>query len=60
METHDVNMSTVRSVSGLAVDVLKLGPLCTVNHCIFLGDVNMWTSELLELIIPLNDELAFS
>ena len=40
MEIHDVNMSTVRSVSGFAVDVLKLGPLCTVNHCTFLGDVN--------------------
>ena len=40
MEIHDVNMSTVRSVSGFAVDVLKLGPLCTVNHCVFLDDVD--------------------
>ena len=30
-------MSTVKSVSGLAVDVLKLEPLCTVNHCPFLS-----------------------
>jgi hypothetical protein len=40
METYDVNMSTVRSVSGFVVDVLNLGPLCTVNHWIFLEDVN--------------------
>lgn len=29
-------MSTVRSVSGLAVDVLKLEPFPTVNHWPFL------------------------
>ena len=34
--THEVNISTVRSVSGLAVDVLKLAPLLTVNHWPFL------------------------
>lgn len=39
METHEVNMSTVRSVSGFAVDVLKLGPLCTVNHWTFLEHI---------------------
>lgn len=33
---YEVSMSTVRSVSGLAVDVLKLTPFCTVNHCPFL------------------------
>ena len=27
VDTDDVNMSTVRSVSGFAVDVLKFGPL---------------------------------
>lgn len=27
VDTNDVNMSTVRSVSGFAVDVLKFGPL---------------------------------
>jgi hypothetical protein len=59
METHDVNMSTVRSVSGFAVDVLKLGPLFTVNHCIFL-EVVYKIKLFSELIIPLNDKLAFS
>ena len=34
--TDDAIMSAVRSVSGLAIDVLKLDPLCTVNHCPFL------------------------
>lgn len=34
--TYDVNISVVRSVSGLATDVLKFGPFCTVNHCPFL------------------------
>ena len=38
--TYEVNMSTVRSVSGLLVDVLKLGPLSTVNHWPFLP--NWW------------------
>lgn len=33
---YDVSISTVRSVSGFAVDVLKFGPLFTVNHCPFL------------------------
>ena len=36
MFTYVVSISTVRSVSGFAADVLKLGPLCTVNHCPFL------------------------
>lgn len=38
-------MSTVRSVSGFAVDVLKLGPLYTMNHCPFLihsSELNSW------------------
>lgn len=30
--THDVSISTVRSVSGFAVEVLKFGPFWTVNH----------------------------
>lgn len=34
--TYDVSMSAVRSVSGLAVDVLKLAPFLTVNHWLFL------------------------
>jgi len=34
--TDDAIMSAVRSVSGLAMDVLKFDPLCTVNHCPFL------------------------
>lgn len=35
-----VSISIVRSVSGFAVDVLKLGPFCTVNHCPFLNTRN--------------------
>ena len=34
--TDDAIISAVRSVSGLAMDVLKFDPLCTVNHCPFL------------------------
>jgi hypothetical protein len=30
--TYDVSISTVRSVSGFAVEVLKFGPFLTVNH----------------------------
>lgn len=30
--TYDVSISTVRSVSGFAVEVLKFGPFWTVNH----------------------------
>ena len=39
--TYEVNISTVRSVSGFAVEVLKLGPLLTVNHWPFLYDSHM-------------------
>ena len=34
--TDDAIISAVRSVSGLAIEVLKFDPLCTVNHCPFL------------------------
>ena len=34
--TDDAIISAVRSVSGLAIDVLKFDPLFTVNHCPFL------------------------
>lgn len=37
-KAYEVSISTVRSVSGFAMDVLKLGPLCTVNHCDFLNE----------------------
>ena len=37
MDTHDVNISAVRSVSGLAVDRLNSGPFVTVNHWPFLN-----------------------
>ena len=36
--TYEVSMSTVKSVSGLVVDMLKLEPLLTVNHWPFLLD----------------------
>ena len=38
--TDDAIMSAVRSVSGLAIEVLKFDPLCTVNHCPFLCRVD--------------------
>lgn len=34
--TDDTSISAVKSVSGLAVEVLNLGPLWTVNHWPFL------------------------
>jgi hypothetical protein len=35
-DAYDVNISTVKSVSGLAVEVLNSDPLRTVNHWPFL------------------------
>ena len=34
--TDDTSISTVKSVSGLTMEVLNLGPLWTVNHWPFL------------------------
>ena len=37
-DTYEAIISAVKSVSGFAIEVLKLGPLFTVNHCPFLQD----------------------
>jgi hypothetical protein len=49
--TNDVNISTVRSVSGFAVEVLKFGPLWTVNHWPFLQE-SQKRSKKRELKVP--------
>lgn len=48
----------VRSVSGFAIDVLKAGPLRTVNHCPFLEKRVRAIYEQRVIILPLHDELA--
>lgn len=60
-ETYEVNISTVRSVSGFSIDVLKFGPFSTENHCPFLddqGSVN--TTGRKTTVLPLDDELTLS
>lgn len=60
--THDVNISTVKSVSGFAVEVLKLEPFLTVNHWPFLvrslAHIYYWNCA--EGFLPLNNQFAFS
>jgi hypothetical protein len=52
-------MSTVRSVSGLTVDVLKFDPLLTVKYCPFLiRCVSKVVPKFVQSCILLDDELA--
>lgn len=59
-----MSISTVRSVSGFAMDVLKLGPLCTENHCPFLSDREITRYTVCHRVdkvrVPLSDEFTLS
>lgn len=59
---YEVIISTVRSVSGFAMDVLKLGPLCTVNHCPFLNERGTCSAyhRVEKVKLPLDDEFTLS